>query len=110
MKAVFIRNKPIYNNLNILPYEYLLLPIIVCTVTTACAWLMYDILTIFRDFKALLMGNGLSVAVSVAMSLILIPNMGMQGTTFALMIGNISGIAVCIVALITNIRKRLAKS
>ncbi len=95
---------------SILPYEYLLLPIIVCTVTTACAWLMYDILTIFRDFKALLMGNGLSVAVSVAMSLILIPNMGMQGTTFALMIGNISGIAVCIVALITNTRKRLAKN
>lgn len=90
---------------SILPYEYLLLPIIICTVTTACAWLMYDILTIFRNFKALLIGNGLSVAISVIMSLILIPKYGMQGTTFALMIGNISGIIVCIIALSGDVRK-----
>ncbi len=91
---------------SILAYEYLLLPIIVCTITTACAWLMYDILTIFRDFKALLIGNGLSVAISIAMSLVLIPAWGMQGTTFALMIGNVSGIVVCIIALVTNTKKK----
>lgn len=91
---------------SILPYEYLLVPIILCTITTACAWLFYDILTILRNFKALLIGNGISVLISIAMSIVLIPLWGMQGTTFALMIGNLAGMVVCVGALILDIKKQ----
>lgn len=91
---------------SILPYEYLLVPIILCTVTTACVWLFCNILTILRNFRALLIGNGLSVIVSALMSIVLIPLWGMQGTTFALMLGNLAGIMVCVWALVLDIRKK----
>lgn len=93
---------------SILPYEYLLIPIILCTVITACLWLFYNILTILRDFKALLLGNSISVLVSIIMSLTLIPKWGMQGTTFALMLGNLAGIIVCVGALLWDVKKKFS--
>lgn len=79
---------------SILDYEYLLMPLIVCTISTACVWLFCCILTVTRNFKALLVGNGCSVVFSVGLSIVLIPVWSMQGATYALLLGNLIGIII----------------
>lgn len=90
---------------SILMYEYLLIPLIVCTITTACVWLFTGVLTVTRNFKALLLGNGCSVVFCIVLSILLIPIWDMQGATVALLLGNIIGIIVFIYYLIHDIKK-----
>ena len=74
---------------SILKYEYLLIPLIVCTITTALSWLFCGVLTVLRNFRSLLVGNGIATAASVGLSIILIPIWDMQGATYALLLGNL---------------------
>lgn len=69
---------------NIAEYTFLLLPLIVCTLLTALLWLVNGVLTVLRDFRVLIAGNGLAVALSIAGSVLLIPRFGLQGGSLAL--------------------------
>lgn len=89
---------------SVLEYEYLLIPLIVCTVTTAFVWLFCAVLTVFRNFRSLLIGNGCAFAFSVGLSIILIPVWDMQGATFALLFGNIIGILVFVYYIARDIK------
>lgn len=77
---------------SILPYGYLLIPLIFCTVLTAGIWLLSAILVVLRDFLGLMAGNAVSVLVSIAGSVCLIPRYGMQGASYAFIAGNLAGV------------------
>lgn len=79
---------------SILPYEYLLIPLIFCTILTAVIWLLGSILVVMRDFFGLMAGNLASVMISIAASIYLIPRYGMQGASYALIAGNLAGIII----------------
>ena len=91
---------------SILSYEYLLVPLIVCTITTACVWLFCGILTVTRNFKSLLVGNGCAVMLSVGLSIALIPIFGMQGATYALLLGNLAGIVIFVYNIKKDIKEK----
>ena len=94
---------------SILPYEYLLIPLIICTVTTACSWLFCGVLTVLRNFRALLIGNGFAAVGSIILSMVLIPMCDMQGATYALLIGNLFGIVVFVYYMIKDINKKFVE-
>ena len=91
---------------SILQYEYLLIPLIICTVTTACSWLFCGVLTVLRNFRSLLIGNGIAAIMSVVLSIIMIPIWEMQGATYALLIGNLVGIVIFVFYMIRDINKK----
>ena len=90
---------------DIVRYEYLLLPLIVCTITTAGVWLFCGILTVTRNFKALLIGNGCAALCSIVLSVVMITRWGMQGATYALLLGNVVGIIISVYYIIRDIKK-----
>lgn len=67
----------------------LLIPLILCTVLTAFAWLLCDVLTAIRDFKGLVAGNAAAVAVSYFSSVIMVKRYDMQGGSVALALATI---------------------
>lgn len=69
---------------DILPYTYLLLPIILCTVLTAFNWFLSTILTIVRDFKRLIIGNTTGLAICLVLSMLLIHPYQMNGVNITL--------------------------
>lgn len=89
----------------IVEYEYLLIPLIICTITTAFVWLFCGILTVTRNFKALLVGNGCALLFSIVLSMVLIPRWEMQGATYALLLGNVVGIIISVYYIIKDIKK-----
>ena len=93
---------------DIIKYEYLLIPLIVCTITTAFVWLLCAILTVLRDFRALLIGSGCAVGVSIILSVLCISDMGMGGTTYALLVGNIAAIIVLVYCMRKDIYKKFS--
>lgn len=67
----------------------LLIPLILCTVLTAFAWLLCGVLTAIRDFKGLVAGNAAAVAVSYFSSVIMVKRYDMQGGSVALALATI---------------------
>ena len=91
---------------SILEYEYLLIPLIVCTITTALSWLFCGVLTVLRNFRSLLIGNGIAAVASVGLSIVLIPVWEMQGATYALLLGNLIGIGIFVYYMVKDINKK----
>ena len=67
----------------IVPYLYLMMPMIACSLVTAYVWFLNDILVAFRDFRGSVIGNILAVFLSVPSSVLLIQVFGMNGVSFA---------------------------
>lgn len=91
---------------SILAYEYLLIPLVVCTVTTASTWLFCGVLTVLRNFRSLLIGNIIAAIASLVLSMILIPAWDMQGATYALLFGNLVGIVIFIYYMVRDVREK----
>lgn len=91
---------------SILEYEYLLIPLIICTITTACSWLFCGALTVLRNFRSLLIGNGVAAVASIILSIVLIPVWKMQGATYALLLGNVIGIIIFVCYMVKDINKK----
>lgn len=70
----------------ILPYSYLLLPLVVATILTAFSWLLSGILTVIRGFRELIICNIIALIASLVASFFFIQNFGMQGTNIATII------------------------
>lgn len=70
----------------ILQYSGLFMPVIFCTIATAFSWFINMLLTIYRDFKGLLIGNFMGVLCSVVISYPLITIYGLNGASIALLI------------------------
>lgn len=71
-----------YGN-SIIPYCYLLTPMIICSLCTAFVWFLNDLLVALRCFKGSLAGNIIALLVSAACCLPLINCFGMNGVSFA---------------------------
>lgn len=72
----------------------LLIPLILCTILTAFAWLLCGVLTAIHQFQGLVVGNAAAVAASIILSPILEQWLHMQGASLTL------GLATCIEAII----------
>lgn len=65
-------------------YHELLIPLILCTILTAFAWLLCGVLTAVREFKGLVISNIVAVIVSLLISYPFEAGFGMQGASLAL--------------------------
>lgn len=83
-------------------YEYLLIPLILCTIATALIWFLSGLLTIVRDFKNLMVGNGIAAVICSICSVILIKQADMQGANLALLVGNVVGTLFLAIAFFKN--------
>lgn len=67
----------------IVPYVYLLQPMLLCTMATAYIWFFMDILIVYRRMKEVLIGNVVSFAAVFPLSWWLIEWCGANGVSFA---------------------------
>ncbi|MBE6470028.1 MAG: polysaccharide biosynthesis protein [Coriobacteriaceae bacterium] len=71
----------LYGN-DIVAYDYLLLPAVLCTLITAFAWFFNDLLLTLRDFRGSFLGNVSSSVISLAISFPMVCAFGMNGVSF----------------------------
>lgn len=90
-------------------YESLLLPLIVCTILTAVVWMMCGLLTVTRDFKGLLISNGIALVISFVISGVLITVFDIQGASVALGISQAVEIVCLSVFLGGKLRKQFSE-
>ena len=90
---------------DILQYADLFMPVIFCTIATALSWYINMLLTIYRDFKGLLISNFIGLICSVALSVPLINIMGLNGTSFSLLISTMVIIALSLYFLARDHRR-----
>lgn len=70
----------------IIPYTYLLMPIILCTVLTAFSWFLCTILTVYREIKGLIVSNLIGLLIDLGISYPFIINYDLNGTSYSLII------------------------
>lgn len=66
----------------IVRYTYLLAPAVLCTLTTAFAWFMNDLLLALRDFRASFLGNATATAVTLLCYRFAVDTFGMNGVSW----------------------------
>jgi len=71
---------------SIVPYTYLLVPIVITTLLTAVARLFYMILTVIRDYRGLAISGFIAVVACVAIGPLLVGRYDMSGTNYSMMI------------------------
>lgn len=81
---------------SILPYAYLLMPIVFCTILTAFSWFISYILIVLRDFKGLVVSSLMALVLCTAISTGLIKEFGPNGASFALILSLIVFILIMI--------------
>lgn len=96
-------------------HSYLLIPLILCTILTAFAWLLCGVLTAIREFRGLIIGNLAAVIFSCVLSPILeytlgmqSPRAGMQGASLALGLATLTEIIVLFLFMLRNIRRHFS--
>ena len=68
---------------SIVPYVYLLQPILLSTVATAFLWFFGDVLITLRDFRANFLGNVASLVAVIPLTFLCVNTWGMNGVSFA---------------------------
>lgn len=99
-------------------YSALLIPLILCTILTAYAWLLCGILTAIREFRGLILGNLAAVLASFVLSPYLEQVcfqtkgalFGMQGASFALMLSTLIEILVLLLFMILKLHTQFSSS
>ncbi|MBO3724570.1 polysaccharide biosynthesis protein [Actinomyces bowdenii] len=66
----------------ILPHVGLLQPTLLCTIMTAFAWFMNDLLLALRDYTASFVGNALAALTTLALSTTIVDAFGMNGISW----------------------------
>lgn len=87
----------------ILPYTYLLLPLVLCTILTAFSWLLCGVLTIVKDFKGLIAANVSAVGFCTVASYFFINKWGMQGTSYVTVLALMLEIVMLLIFLYRDI-------
>lgn len=67
---------------SILPYTYLLAPIVVLSIETAYVWFINDLLVALRVFKGSFIGNALALIASIPLTFPLVNEFNMNGVSF----------------------------
>lgn len=89
----------------ILKYSDLFMPVIFCTIATAFSWFINMLLTVYRDFKGLLISNLVGVICSAIISFPLIRVWGLNGASFSLLITTVLIILISLYYLLKDQRK-----
>ncbi len=92
--------------ISILPYSYILLPIILCTILTALSWFLCMILTVFRDMKGLIIGNSIGLAFNFILAPKYIRNYSLNGTSYILIISLIIQIVILQIFIFVDITRK----
>lgn len=95
---------------SILPYSYLLLPVILATIATAFLWFLGDLLIALRDFRGNFWGNIAALVAVVVLTFPLVNAYGMNGVSFAGLAACLVGVAVCAVFLGLDGRRQRKKA
>ncbi|GBU10759.1 hypothetical protein AwErysi_03750 [Erysipelotrichaceae bacterium] len=88
----------------ILPYTYLLLPLIFATILTALTWLLSGILTVVRSFKELVIINICSLLIAIISSQYFIQNFGLQGVNIATILPLLFQVVVLLFVLLRKVK------
>ncbi len=90
---------------SILPYVYLLQPILAATLATAFLWFFGDLLIALRDFRGNLIGNLVAFASVAAFSYPFVRIWDMNGVSFAGMAACALGAGVLLLFIVRKLRK-----
>lgn len=91
---------------SIIPYVYLLQPVLLSTVATAFLWFVGDLLIALRNFKANFMGNVVALVAVLPLSILCVNLWDMNGVSFAGAAACLCGVAVLLVYLSRELRQR----
>lgn len=90
-------------------YEYLLLPLIFCTILNALVWFLCGLLTTVREFQGLIWSNVVAVIISCVGSVILmLSGWDMQGATAGFAAGLLAECLCLALVLARNVKKHFA--
>lgn len=92
-------------NKELLTYKKLLYPILIVTILTSLIWFISMLLIIIRKFKILMIGSIISMLTSVILSIIIIPNKGLNGVNDCLILANTIELIIWIFLGTITIRK-----
>lgn len=87
----------------ILPHVYLLMPVILSTLTCAYLWFYGDLLIAIRDFNGYFWGNIISVGLVIPLGYLMVNEWGANGVSFSTAACSFAGV----VFLIARMQKRL---
>lgn len=90
---------------DILPYSYLLIPLIIATILTAASWFLSSVLTVVRGNYYLLLANIIGTVASLGLSLYFVSQYGMQGANIALVLS----LSIIVLLLVVFLTKKLKK-
>lgn len=89
----------------IVEYLYLLGPLVFCTAITAYIWFLGDLLIVLRDFKGNLAGYLVAFVVCMALVHPLLIAVGMNGASYAIILGFAAGLICFLARIRTGIQK-----
>ena len=92
----------------ILPYLYLLVPLVLCAVLTGLMWFVNDLLIALRNFKSTFIGSAAALAASAASTVPCIALLGLNGVTAATALACAVSIAIMACFLVPQVRGRFA--
>lgn len=101
--TILFPNKP-----EVAAHVALLIPLIICTILTAFAWLLCGVLTAIHEFRGLVVANLLAVIASAALSPLCEKRWDMQGASLALALATIVEILMLAFYMFKNLRKHFA--
>lgn len=90
---------------SIVPYVYLLQPVILATILTAFLWFIGDLMITLRDFKAYFISNVVALIAAIPLSFICVNTWDMNGVSFASVGACLVGVSLLFVFLAANLRK-----
>lgn len=91
----------------IIPYTYLLLPIIACTIISAFVWFLNDLLVALRCFSGSFIGNVTAAVIAIPASFFFVATWGMNGVSFTGILAYAVGAGIMILFVARLFRKQL---
>lgn len=85
-------------------FSYLLLPLVCCTICTAFLWFLGDLLVVVRDMKGNLACFSAAFVVCAACSYPMLAVFGLNGASYATMVGLIVGMVLSFTRLLLSMR------
>jgi O-antigen/teichoic acid export membrane protein len=81
----------------ILPYSYLLIPVVIVTILNAIVWFLCALLTVIRDFKGLIISNLVALVITFVLSIIWIKSYSASGVNYTLYVALVVEIILLII-------------
>lgn len=100
---------PILLGEEIVPYIYMFIPMLVCTILNAIVWFQTSILVVIRDFKSYLWGTVAAVILTILIGYPFIEKFSMNGVNYTLFVVMMMQIIVFGIVLCIRFRKNFTE-